>query len=299
MKTELLHCPVLVNEILNGLLVEAGKIYWDGTLGTGGHAEAILQRSSPSGQLIGSDQDEEAIAKSCNRLIPYKERLQIACINFNQPDEVLKINRGIGVDGVLLDLGVSMLQLKQPCRGFSFLTDERLDMRMNQKKKLTAHEIVNTWSEDQLRTIFQEYGEERKARKIAEKICWARQKKSIETTRELASLIIAAMRPMKSFSKIHPATRVFQALRISVNQEISALQSFLENCLRVVKRGGRIAIISYHSLEDRLVKQTFRRYAIQGNGKLVFKKPIIPTFEERQRNPHSRSAKLRIFERSL
>jgi 16S rRNA (cytosine1402-N4)-methyltransferase len=297
LKTDHIHCPVLVDEVIEGLAVSTGKTYWDGTLGTGGHSEAILQSSSPAGKVVGSDQDMHAIEIANGRLDSFQERFNSVHANFCDTKKMIAANRNQGFDGVVLDLGLSNLQLKQEKRGFSFLNDEDLDMRMDQGSSVSAYDIVNTWKEEDLSRLIWEYGEERKSRGIARKICEGRQREAIQTTHQLAALISFVFPPAQRYGRLHPATRTFQALRIAVNRELEVLTDFLNQDGSMLNPGGRLAIISYHSLEDRLVKHAFRRYAQEGLGRLIVKRPLTPSEDEIQNNPKSRSAKLRIFER--
>ncbi|QDZ38954.1 16S rRNA (cytosine(1402)-N(4))-methyltransferase RsmH [Euhalothece natronophila Z-M001] len=279
------HLPVLSEAVIQGLTIKASGNYLDATVGGGGHSELILN-SAENIHLIALDQDESAIAAAKDKLSAYKQ-IKFYHKNFTEYDpETLKF------DGILADLGVSSPQLDNPERGFSFQKEADLDMRMNPQQSLTAAEIINHWDESTLADIFYHYGEERYSRKIARKIL---QKRPFSTTTELASAIALCFAPQKRYGRIHPATRVFQALRIAVNNELDNLKAFLEKSPHWLKPQGRLVIISFHSLEDRIVKHTFREHP---QLKVITKKPITATPEESQENPRARSAKLRIAERT-
>lgn len=304
------HVPVLVREMVYFLKPQPGECYLDGTLGGGGHAEQILLHSSPDGKVLGLDRDEEAIAASRARLDAYRDRLTIRQAGFEQAREVLAELKWYQVDGVVLDLGVSTYQLDHPERGFSFQLNARLDMRMDRRQSLDAYDIVNTFSEAEIQRILRDYGEERQSRRIALAIAASRSKKPIETTAELAEIVIRAKG--KPGQGHHPATQTFQALRIAVNRELESLQNFLADGYQLLRSGGRMVIISFHSLEDRLVKSTFRKWSRaclcppqalrcrcgwSQKVKILTKKPVRPAPEEVQSNPRSRSAKLRAVAR--
>ena len=305
------HISVLLQECLDGLNIKPDGIYVDGTLGGAGHSSQIAARLT-TGRLIGIDRDPKALKAAGERLAPYADRVTLVHSNFSQLDEVLD-NLGIeGVDGILLDLGVSSPQLDEAERGFSYMADAPLDMRMNSEDSLTAHEVVNTWPKEELRRILYEYGEERYAPQIAAAIDRRRAEKPIETTLELVDVIRSAMPPAALREKQHPAKRSFQAIRIAVNDELGAVGRVLEVAVPKLNRGGRLAIITFHSLEDRLVKNGMAANAkgctcppnfpvcICGNKpkvKLISKKPIVSGNEELERNPRARSAKLRVCEK--
>lgn len=282
------HIPVLVNEVIEILAIKEDGVYVDATLGSGGHTEKILQRLGPSGRVIGIDRDEEAIRRTVQRL--RDRRLITIHASFSGMAEAL---RGAGfkeVDGIMMDLGVSMNQLKDPDRGFSFQSDARLDMRMDRTQPLTAEEIVNRWSLKRLEQIIREYGEERFARPIARAIITERQKGPIYSCRQLADIV---MKVKRKRGRIHPATKTFQALRIAVNNELEELRQGLNQSVELLKTDGRLAVISYHSLEDRIVKRFFVKAEQDGLMKRITKKPVLPSEEELRRNPSARSAKLR------
>jgi 16S rRNA (cytosine1402-N4)-methyltransferase len=309
--SEFYHVSVLLDECIQALNIKPDGIYVDGTLGGAGHSSQIAARLT-TGRLIGIDRDPKALKAAGERLAPYADRVTLVHSNFSQLDEVLE-NLGIeGVDGILLDLGVSSPQLDEAERGFSYMADAPLDMRMNSEDSLTAHEVVNTWPKEELRRILYEYGEERYAPQIAAAIERRRAEKPIETTLELVDVIRSAMPPAALREKQHPAKRSFQAIRIAVNDELGAVGRVLEVAVPKLNRKGRLAIITFHSLEDRLVKNGMAANAkgctcppnfpvcICGNKpkvKLISKKPIVSGPEELERNPRARSAKLRVCEK--
>ena len=309
--SEFYHVSVLLDECIQALNIKPDGIYVDGTLGGAGHSSQIAARLT-TGRLIGIDRDPKALKAASERLAPYADRVTLVHSNFSRLDEVLE-NLGIeGVDGILLDLGVSSPQLDEAERGFSYMADAPLDMRMNSEDSLTAHEVVNTWPKEELRRILYEYGEERYAPQIAAAIERRRAEKPIETTLELVDVIRSAMPPAALREKQHPAKRSFQAIRIAVNDELGAVGRVLEVAVPKLNRKGRLAIITFHSLEDRLVKNGMAANArgctcppnfpvcICGNKpkvKLISKKPIVSGSEELERNPRARSAKLRVCEK--
>jgi len=291
---ESIHKPVLLNEVVRLLAVSPGGLYVDGNLGLGGHAAAILDKIGPRGRVIGFDWDRQALEIAAKRLAAYGDRVWFVNRNFVELEEVLQELGIEAIDGLLLDLGVSSLQLDTEGRGFSFLRNEPLDMRMDVRSPQTAADIVNTLPEGELADLFYYYGEERQARRIARRVVEARRLSPITTTGRLAALVEEAVPRRFHPKKIHVATRVFQALRIMVNRELENLETILEKGPARLKPGGRMAVISFHSLEDRLVKQ-----AIAQNPLLVplTKRPVVPSGEEVSRNPRSRSARLRVAER--
>lgn len=309
MESEFKHYTVMLNEAVDALKCENGKIYVDCTLGGGGHSELILKRISPDGRLIAFDVDDDAIAAASKRLEEYKN-LTIVKNSYTNIKEVLA-NLGIEkiTGGILFDLGASYHQLTKQERGFSFSKEAPLDMRFNQDSDFTAYDVVNTYSEEDLVRIFSEYGEEHFSKRIARTIVEQRKVKKLETTTELASLIVNCTPRVKS--NIHPATRVFQAIRIEVNQELKNVKNTLEDILDLLEIGAIISVISFHSLEDRVVKQIFKYHSQRCHCdktqmichcpppklELVNKKPIIASEGELEENPPSRSAKLRIAKR--
>ncbi len=306
------HRPVLWQECLEALNVRSGGIYIDCTLGGGGHGIKILEGSSPDGRLIGIDRDPEAIEAARQRLAPFGSRAILINGNLRHLEALMEKAVIDGVDGVLLDLGISTLQLKAPERGFGFQVDAPLDMRMNRREPgITAQDIVNREEGESLGKILLTYGEEKRWRAIAKAIVRAREKKPIQTTRELAMIIEKSLPGARRY-KIHPATRAFQALRIAVNDELNALREGLKAAVKLLRIGGRLCVISFHSLEDRIVKQYFQqmargctcppRLAVCACGqspllKIVSRGAIRPAPEEVRANPASRSARLRITEK--
>ncbi len=300
----MVHKPVLLKEVLACLALKPGAIVADGTLGSGGHAAEILKIIGPEGRLIGIDQDPEALDRTRRKLdglgqVTYQHG------NFKNIKKILDFLNVPEVDAVILDVGFSSDQLETAERGFSFERSGPLDMRMNPEAGPTARDLVNDLSERELEKLFREYGNERWARQFAGMICRQRVLRPIETTDDLVRTLLEAF-PRRSrtrnenrpfWMRRHPATRVFQALRIAVNDELGALREALPEIWQVLKHGGRLAVITFHSLEDRIVKEEFRMRAKQGQGKLVVKKPIVPSWEEVKANPRARSAKLRAVEK--
>ncbi len=288
----LIHIPVLAQEAIEMLEVKGAGTYVDATLGLGGHAAALLPHLGPEGTCVGIDRDDEALAHA--KEILGNGRLILRKGNFSQIAEILH-DLGIGgVDGVLFDLGVSMLQVREPRRGFSFNSEERLDMRMDPSQELTAWDVVNGYSEKEIERIVREFGEERYSRRISRAIAARRQRGAINTCIELANLVAAVCRTR---GRIHPATKTFQALRMEVNGEVEEVRNGLSSALKVLRRGGRLSVISYHSIEDRIVKHFIRDGAREGLLRIITKKPVTPRPDELRKNPSSRSAKLRGAER--
>lgn len=305
------HVSVLLEECLDGLNIKPDGIYVDGTLGGAGHSSEIVKRLT-TGRLIGIDRDEIALRAAGERLAPYAERVQLVHSNFCEIARVLDDLGIAGVDGILLDLGVSSPQLDDAMRGFSYMADAPLDMRMDNSAPLCAKDVVNTWPQEELKRILYEYGEERFAPAIAAAICRRREEKTIETTFELVDIIRSAMPPAALREKQHPAKRSFQAIRIAVNDELGSVSKALRDAIPRLNPGGRMAIITFHSLEDRIVKNAFAEAArgctcppefpvcICGNKpkvKLINRKPIVSGEKELNDNPRARSAKLRICEK--
>jgi len=303
------HVSVLLREAIEFLRPGPGGRYVDGTLGGGGHSEAILAASDPDGQVLGLDRDDQAITVARARLQRFGSRVILRQASFSEVREVLGAIGWSDVDGIILDLGVSSWQIDAPERGFSFRLGGRLDMRMDRRQSLDAHHLVNTASVAELTRIFREYGEEPQARRIAEKIIAARKQRTIEGTEELARLV---ERVKGGRRRDHnPATQVFQALRIAVNRELDQLEQFLSGGFELLRPGGRMVIISFHSLEDRLVKNAFRRWSRaclcppralvcrcgwSQKVKVLTKRPVAPGDAETAANPRARSAKLRAVE---
>ena len=309
--SEFYHVSVLLQECLDGLNIRPDGIYVDGTLGGAGHSSQIAKRLT-TGRLIGIDRDTVALSAATERLAPYKENVTLVHSNFCEMAQVLKDLDIPGVDGILLDLGVSSPQLDDGARGFSYMADAPLDMRMNREDPLTAHVVVNTWPQEELKRILYTYGEERYAPQIAAAICRRREEKTIDTTLELVDVIRSAMPAAALREKQHPAKRSFQAIRIAVNDELGSVERVLRDAMDLLNPGGRLAIITFHSLEDRIVK-TAMADAAKGctcppnfpvcvcgkkpKVKLISRKPIVASSEELDVNPRSRSAKLRVCEK--
>ena len=300
------HKPVMVKEILHYLnLSKGGDVYIDCTLGGGGHSKAILENIYPDGLLIGIDRDIEAIKTAEKELDVYSNRVKLVKGNFNNLKNILSNLKVEAVSGIIFDLGVSSHQLREKERGFGFKEDSRLDMRMDQTQNFDADILINSYSEEKLIEIFEKYGEERFSKRIAHLIIKDRQKKPISTTKQLASIVIKSLPEAikKGRWRIHPATRVFQAIRIEVNRELEVLEKSLNQAIEVLEDQGRICVISYHSLEDRIVKNIFKEATKEEitkknyKLKIITKKPIRPSFEEIKNNPNARSAKLRVAEK--
>jgi 16S rRNA (cytosine1402-N4)-methyltransferase len=291
------HVPVLLEESLNFLNVRAGGVMVDATLGFGGHSGAICRRLGPAGRLIAFDRDEPAMARAKERLGTLAAELgaEMPSVEYvTRPfSEIAEVIKAEELDGLLADFGVSSMQLDEAHRGFSFRSDGPLDMRMDTRGSLTAEQVVNQADEEDLANLIYEFGEERRSRRIARAIVRAR---PITTTAELAQVVSAVAPPIKG-EKIHPATRTFQALRIRVNDELGEIQTLLKSAGSLLKPGGRVVLISFHSLEDRLVKDSFRESARTGVLEILTKKPVVAKEQESLRNPRSRSAKLRAAEK--
>ncbi len=303
------HIPVLLNECIEGLNIRKNGIYVDGTLGGAGHSKKIAIALENTGTLIGIDRDEEAIKKAKDTLKQFTNVIYVQDNHDNIKEIIEKLNID-KVDGILLDLGVSSYQIDEETRGFSYIKNSPLDMRMDRTQELTAEKVVNEYPEEKLADIIYKYGEEKFSRVIARKICEYRKTKRIETTAELVEIIEKCV--PKQAQVGHPAKRTFQAIRIEVNNEIEPLYNTVINAIDTLKAGGRLCVITFHSLEDRAVKEAYQDsigkctcppdlpYCVCGNkpkGKIITKKPILPTQEEMKNNSRSRSAKLRIFEK--
>lgn len=306
------HKSVLLEECIQGLNIQKDGIYVDGTMGGAGHSSEIIKRLSNKGKLIGIDRDTDALEVAKERLHAY-ENVSYIHGNHDEIKEILEQLEIDKVDGILLDLGVSSYQIDTDERGFSYMLDSELDMRMDQTQTLTAKEVVNIYPEEKLANIFFEYGEEKFSRRIAKAICEARKKKEIETTLELVEIIKQAV-PFVDKKAGHPAKRTFQAIRIEVNDEITPLYHTILNSIDCLKKGGRLCVITFHSLEDRAVKNAYQQaegkctcpkdlpYCVCGAkalGKMVYKKPILPSEKEQEENSRAKSAKLRIFEKNI
>ncbi len=309
---EFQHKSVLLQECIDALNIRPDGIYLDGTLGGAGHSSQIARRLTEGGRLIGVDRDRTALAAAKERLAPYADRVTLVHSNFAEIDAILDSLGIPAVDGMLFDLGVSSPQLDDASRGFSYMADAPLDMRMDKDDALTAGEVVNTWPQGELRRILYDYGEERYAPQIAAAICRAREKAPVETTLELVDIIRSAMPAQALREKQHPAKRSFQAIRIAVNDELGAVSRMMQAAVGRLNPGGRLAVITFHSLEDRIVKSEMQQAArgctcppefpvcVCGKKslvKLVTRKPIVSGPAELEENPRARSAKLRVAEK--
>ena len=309
--SEFHHVSVLLEECIAGLNIRPDGIYVDGTLGGAGHSSRIAAQLT-TGKLIGIDRDPVALTAAGERLAPFGDRVALVHSNFSEMDSALESLGITGVDGILLDLGVSSPQLDDGQRGFSYMADAPLDMRMNGEDSLDAKQIVNQWSYEELKRILYDYGEERFAPRIAAAICKRREEREIETTLELVDIIRSAMPPSALREKQHPAKRSFQAIRIAVNDELGSVERVMKKAIPLLNPGGRLAVITFHSLEDRIVKNAMaeaakgctcpREFPVCVCGKkpqvkLITRKPIVSGEEELERNPRARSAKLRICEK--
>ena len=310
---EFQHVPVLLDEVLENLKISPSGTYVDGTLGGAGHGSAIAARLAEGGRLIGIDQDRDAVAAAAERLSPYADRVTIVRDNYEHIPEILNDLGIASVQGILLDIGVSSFQIDNPERGFSYNTDAPLDMRMDQDSPLTAADIVNGWSEAELRRILRDYGEERYAANIAARIVKTRQEKPFASTGDLVKVIRASI-PMKMQERYgNPCKRTFQAIRIACNRELDVLEDSMDRLIGRLAPGGRICVITFHSLEDRIVKNAFRRnenpctcppefpVCVCGRvsrGRVITRKPILPSQDEMGKNKRAASAKLRVFEKA-
>lgn len=305
------HVSVLLNECLEGLNIKENGIYVDGTLGGAGHSSEILKRLSKEGRLIGIDQDTDALKAAKERLKDYSN-VTFVHSNFSNIENVLNNLNIDGVDGILMDLGVSSYQLDEGERGFSYMKDAPLDMRMNRENDFSAYNVVNEYSEEDLYRIIRDYGEEKFAKRIASFIVENRQEKNIETTLELVEIIKNAIPAKARREGPHPAKRTFQAIRIEVNNELGVINKMIDDAVSMMNKGGRICIITFHSLEDRIVKNEFKELSLScvcppelpicqcdkvSEVKVITRKPILPSKEEVEANPRSRSAKLRVAEK--
>ena len=309
---EFKHIPVLFHEIMDIMAPKPGEVFVDCTLGGGGHSKGFLERISPDGTLIGIDQDTNALAAAKQNLSDYDGRVTYVHSNYSNLDEILSTYAPDGVDGILFDIGVSSHQLDEKDRGFSYMQDTPLDMRMDQSRSMTARDVVNTYSEEELHRILKEYGEERWAKRIAKFIVEFRSKQPIETTGELVDIIKRAIPKGAREEGSHPAKRTFQAIRIEVNDELGVLERTIEVAVKHLKTGGRVGIISFHSLEDRIVKEKFRYLASDcicppelpfcqcdkvSEVKILTRKPVTASNEELEMNSRSKSAKFRAVEK--
>ena len=309
---EFAHIPVLYREIMDIMAPKAGETFVDCTLGGGGHSKGFLERTAPDGRLIGIDQDLEALAAAKKNLAQFGERVRYIHSNYENLSEILAAEAPEGVDGILFDIGVSSHQLDDAERGFSYMHDAPLDMRMDQTRDFSAYEVVNRYSEDELYRIIREYGEENWAKRIAQFIVEKRKIKAIETTGELVEVIKAAIPKKARMDGSHPAKRTFQAIRIEVNGELEVLEKTIEQAVKNLKKGGRLGIISFHSLEDRIVKEKFKYLTAKcicppempicccnkvAEVKILTKKPVVAQADELESNSRAKSAKFRAVEK--
>lgn len=306
------HISVLFDEVMDLLQPEPGKVFVDGTVGGGGHSYGFMERLGPTGRLIAIDQDVNALEAAKERLKPWMEQITFVQDNFENLPQIIDEYAPEGVDGILLDIGVSSPQIDNAERGFSYMADAPLDMRMNQNQALTAQEIVNTWSENEIRRVLQDYGEENWSARIAKLIVEHRAKKPIETTLELVDIIERAIPKGAREKGSHVAKRTFQGLRIAVNDELGVLERMIDGAIERLNKGGRMGIITFHSLEDRIVKNKFRYHSLKcicppelpicqcnkiQTVKVIIRKPVEASTLEKEKNSRSRSAKLRVVEK--
>lgn len=296
---EKLHTPVMVEEVLDYLNLSPGKIIVDATIGTGGHSKAMLERILPQGKLIGIDRDSESLAVARERLSDYKDTCEFVHSNFLELDSILKNLNIDKVDGILFDLGISSFQLDDPKRGFSFQNEGPLDMRLDRDSYISAYDLLNNLNEEEISSLLWNFGEERWHNRIAHLLIKERERQPITTTSQLANIVIKSIpyRYRHRHYHIHPATRTFQAVRIAVNRELETLQVTIDKAILALRRGGSICVISFHSLEDRVIKLSFRKAQQEGLISIITAKPQTPTHREVEINPRSRSSKLRVAER--
>lgn len=290
----MVHRPVMLDEVLRNLAPKPDDVIVDCTIGEGGHAEAICRAISPSGRLIGIDQDEEALRRASERLKGFNDLYSLIWDNFQNLGGILDRLNVVKINGALFDLGVSSLQLGEPSRGFSFLHDAPLDMRMDRRGKVSAFDLVNHLTQDEITRILRDFGQERWSNRIARHIVRARKHGPIVTTSRLANIVRDTVPSRYRYGRIHPATRTFQAFRIAVNRELESLEVGLACAIDALSPGGRICAISFHSLEDKVVKSQFKRFSKKGILEIITKKPILPKDHEIKINPRCRSGKLRV-----
>jgi len=299
MLEEKLHVPVMLQEVLDYLKLAPGQIIVDATLGTGGHSLEILKIITPKGRLVGIDRDENSLAVCRQRLAEFKDNTEFVHANFSDLDQVLA-NLGIAnIDGIVFDLGISSYQLQDAQRGFSFQEEGPLDMRLDKSSYISAYDLVNNLNENEISQMLWNFGQERWHNRIAHLLVQERRNEPIATTKQLANLVIRAIphRYRRSYYRIHPATRTFQAVRIAVNRELEVLESTIKKAVDILNKHARICVISFHSLEDRAIKHTFRRLAADGLIDIITAKPLTPNPGEIEVNPSSRSSKFRVAER--
>lgn len=293
------HIPVMLNEAISHLKLGPGKTIVDATCGTGGHSLAILEQIMPAGRLIAIDRDKESLEVTKKRLVKYRGSCEFVHGNFAQIDTFLKNLKIKKIDGILFDLGISSFQLSDSRRGFSFQADAPLDMRLDRESYISAYDLINNLNEEEISKLLWNFGEERWHRRIARLIVEERQRHPISTTQQLVSIVFKAVpsRYRYKYQRIHPATRTFQAVRIAVNRELEILEAAIEKAVALLDKGGRICVISFHSLEDRITKHTFKRLSSSGLIEIITPKPLTPAQAEIEANPLSRSAKLRAAQK--
>ena len=296
---KMLHIPVMLPEVIDYLRLAPGKIIIDATMGTGGHSLAILKRITPGGRLIGIDRDQDSLDVCRDRLSEFKDSCEFVHANFADIDQVLDKLGVKEADGIVFDLGISSYQLKDAQRGFSFQEEGPLDMRLDRSSYISAYDLVNNLNENEISHLLWNFGQERWHNRIAHLLIEERKSEPISTTKQLANLVMRAIpyRYRKSYYRIHPATRTFQAVRIAVNRELEILENSIRKAVAILKKEARICVISFHSLEDRAIKHTFRALSADGLVDIITSKPLTPTDTEIQVNPSSRSSKFRVAQR--
>ena len=289
----------MLNEVINYLNLSPGKIIVDATMGTGGHSKAILERILPGGRLIGIDRDEESLAVARQRLREFSDSCEFVHGNFIDIDTILKNLNIKKIDGILFDLGISSFQLEDPHRGFSFQYEGPLDMRLDKNSYISAYDLINNLNEEEISTMLWNFGQERWHNRIAHLLVKERERQPIATTLQLANIVVKSIpaRFSRRYYRIHPATRTFQAVRIAVNRELETLEIAINKAIAILEKRTRICVISFHSLEDRIVKMSFRRASLEGIINIVTSKPQTPSQSEIETNPSSRSSKFRVAER--
>jgi 16S rRNA (cytosine1402-N4)-methyltransferase len=292
-----LHTPVMLNEVLNCLNLAPGKTIIDATIGVAGHSEGILERIWPGGRLIGIDQDQESLKIAGEKLARFAGHYECVHGNFKDIATIIKETNIEKIDAVLFDLGISSFQLDDPCRGFSFQQEGPLDMRLDRTNHISAYDLVNNLNEEEISTLLWNFGQERWHNRIAHRLIQEREKQPITTTSQLVDIVWHALPSRYRYQRIHPATRTFQAMRIAVNRELEVLEVAIVKAIDLLEKAGRICVISFHSLEDRIVKHSFKKAALDGKLEIITSKPLTPTRAEIQENPASRSAKLRAGEK--
>lgn len=294
---EKIHIPVMFQEVIDYLKLSPGKIIVDATIGTGGHSKGILEHIMPGGKLIGIDRDQDSLAIARQRLSDFGPACEFVYGNFVDMDNILENLNIKKIDGVLFDLGLSSYQLEDPNRGFSFQYEGPLDMRFDRNSFISAYDLINNLNEEEISAMLWTFGEERWHNRIAHFLVEEREKRAITTTRELSDIVVRAIPHKYRHYRIHPATRTFQALRIAVNRELETIGTGISKAIELLDSWGRICVISFHSLEDRIVKFSFRKFAAWGTIKIITPKPLTPQVAEMRENPASRSSKLRVAEK--